>query len=175
MATVAGTSDLAITSVTLSPNKTSFAAGEPVQITVVIKNQGSAPTKPFWVDMYLNPSRTPDLNILWHQACGMKPCYGIAWQVSQPMAPGDSITLTSTVGSYAGPYTVWPGWFAAGTTDLYVLADSWNPGRTIGASGDTNRANNLFHIGGLNVTGKNPGSASTQSAGELPERPAAQR
>jgi hypothetical protein len=169
----ATTPDLVVTSVTLSPNKTSFAAGEPVQINVVIKNQGSAPATPFWVDLYLNPSRTPDLNILWNQACGLQPCHGMAWQVNQSLAPGASITLTSTVGSYAAPYSIWPGWFAAGTTDLYVLADSWNPGHTIGASGDINRANNLFHIGGLSVTGKNPAALGTQQDAHVSERPAA--
>jgi hypothetical protein len=54
-----------------------------------------------------------------------------------------------------------------------VLADSWNPGLTSGASGDTNRSNNLFHIGGLSVTGKNLLALSGQPASDMPDRPAA--
>ena len=160
-----------VSSVTLSPNKTSFTTSEPVQISVVIKNQGNAPTTPFWVDLYLNPSRTPALNLIWSQLCSLKPCYGIAWQITQPLAPGAELTLTSTVGSFAAGYTNWRGRLAAGTTDLYVQADSWNPGQSVGASGDTNLANNLFHVGGLHVTGQNVASAGADV--EIPARPAA--
>ena len=162
--------DLVVSSVTLSPNKTSFTTSEPVQISVVIKNQGSALTTPFWVDLYLNPSRTPALNLIWSQLCSLKPCYGIAWQVTQPLAPGAEITLTSTVGSFATGYTNWHDRLAAGTTDLYVQADSWNPGKIVGASGDTNLANNLFHVGGLHVAGQNVASAGADV--EIPARPA---
>jgi hypothetical protein len=163
--------DLVISSVTLSPSKTSFTSSEPVQISVVIKNQGTAPTTPFWVDLYLNPSRTPVLNLIWSQVCSLRPCYGIAWQVTQPLAPGAELTLTSTVGSFAPGYTNWRDRLAAGTTDLYVQADSWNPGKIVGASGDTNLANNLFHISGLGVTGQNVTGAGVDAA--IPTRPAA--
>jgi putative ubiquitin-RnfH superfamily antitoxin RatB of RatAB toxin-antitoxin module len=162
--------DLVVSSVTLSPSKTSFTTGEQVQISVVIKNQGSAPTTPFWVDLYLNPARTPTFNLIWSQVCSLNPCYGIAWQVTQPLAPGAELTLTSTASSYAPSYTNWRDRLAAGTTDLYVQADSWNPGKTVGASGDANLSNNLFHIGSLSVTGQN--TASPQPAA-LPVRPAA--
>jgi large repetitive protein len=121
--------------------------------------------------LYLNPSRTPALNLIWSQVCSLSPCYGIAWQVTQPLAPGAELTLTSTVGSFAQGYTNWRDRLAAGTTDLYVQADSWNPGNTVGASGDTNLANNLFHIGGLRVTGQNVAGAGADVA--IPARPAA--
>jgi hypothetical protein len=170
---VAQTPDLVVTSVTLSPNKASFTTSEQVQISVVIKNQGNAPTTPFWVDLYLNPSRTPALNLIWSQVCSLKPCYGIAWQISQPLAPGAELTLTSTVGSYAPSYTNWRDRLAAGTTDLYVQADSWNPGKNVGASGDANLPNNLIHISGLRVTGQN--LAGAEPAVVAPARPPAQR
>jgi hypothetical protein len=163
--------DLVVSSVTLNPNKTTFTAGEPIQISVVIKNQGNAAATPFWVDLYLNPSSTPALNQLWNKLCGINPCYGIAWQINQPLAPGAELTLTSTIGSYAADYTRWQGGFVAGTTDLYVLADSWNPGKGVGASGDTNTANNLFHISGLHVTGQNVAGAGADVA--IPARPVA--
>jgi hypothetical protein len=161
--------DLVISSVTLTPSKTSFTTSEPVQISVVIKNQGNAPTTPFWVDLYLNPSSTPALNLIWNKLCSLQPCYGIAWQVTQPLAPGAEITLTSTAESYFAPNTRWRGQLLSGTTDLYVLADSWNPGQAIGASGDTNLGNNLAHIGGLRVTGQNVAVAGAEV--ELPARP----
>jgi hypothetical protein len=163
--------DLVVSSVTINPNKTSFTTSESVQISVVIKNQGNAPTTPFWVDLYLNPSRTPALNLIWSQVCSLKPCYGMAWQVSQPLAPGAELTLISTTSSYAANYTNWGDRLAAGTTDLYVQADSWNPGKAIGASGDSNLANNLFQINGLRVTGQNAASAGVDIA--PPARPAA--
>ncbi|HEU5100955.1 MAG TPA: hypothetical protein VFU22_18145, partial [Roseiflexaceae bacterium] len=164
--------DLVVTSVTLSPNKTSFTSAEQVQITVVIKNQGSAPTTPFWIDLYLNPARTPAFNLIWSQICSLNPCYGIAWQIAQPLAPGAELMLTSATGSYAPSYTNWRERLAAGTTDLYVQADSWNPGKTVGASGDSNLANNLFHIGGLHVTGQNIAGIGPDPAA-IPTRPAA--
>jgi hypothetical protein len=168
---VAQAPDLVVSSVTLSPSKTSFTSSEPVQISVVIKNQGTAPTTPFWVDLYLNPSCTPALNLIWSQVCSLRPYYGIAWQVTQPLAPGVELTLTSTVGSFAPGYTNWRDRLAAGTTDLYVQADSWNPGKIVGASGDTNLANNLFHISGLGVTGQNVTGAGADAA--IPTRPTA--
>jgi hypothetical protein len=165
--------DLVVTSVSLTPNKTTFTAGESVLITIVIKNQGTAASATFWTDLYLNPSTTPALNKVWNELCGITPCFGLAWAVSRELAPGESITLTSQVGSFGADYSVWKGWFASGTTDLYVLADSWNSGIPKGASGDSNMANNLFHLGGLRVTGINPRITSVSSAGTLPTRPAA--
>jgi hypothetical protein len=158
--------DLVVTSVTLSPNKTSFKAGEPVVVTAVIKNEGNAPTTPFWVDLYINPSRQPDFNIIWNKTCTLNPCFGIGWLVPAGLAPGASVSLTSAVVPVG--YSVWPGYFAAGSTDIYVLADSFNPG---GPMVDTSRANNLYHISGLSVTGPNP--LSVESAGVISERRAA--
>jgi hypothetical protein len=161
----AGEADLAVTSVTLSPNKTNFRAGEPVVVTVVIQNQGTATAAPFWVDMYLNPNRQPNFNVVWNTTCTLTPCFGIGWPVSTGLAPGASITLTSAV--VPPGYSVWPGYFAAGTTDLYVLADSWNPN---GPMADSNRANNLFHRSGLQVTGPNPALSAPQSVQQRPAR-----
>ena len=93
----------------------------------------------------------------------------MAWQITQPLAPGAQLTLTSTVGSFAQSYTYWRDRLAADTTDLYVQADSWNPGKIVGASGDTNPANNLFHISGLRVTGQSVAGAGADVA--IPARP----
>lgn len=163
--------DLVVTSLTLTPNKTNFAPGEPVQITAVIKNQGNAPAQPFWVDLYINPSRSPALNVLWSQTCSLQPCYGMAWSVNRSLAPGETVMLTSTPASYAAKYSIWPGSFVAGTREIVVLADSWNPGSAGGSSGDTNTANNLLRITGLSVTGQNGTTANSMQPDALPTRP----
>ncbi|GIV98023.1 MAG: hypothetical protein KatS3mg057_2680 [Herpetosiphonaceae bacterium] len=151
-----------VASVQLTPDKQSFQVGEPVLITVVVSNVGSAPvTTPFWVDLYLNPSQVPTVNRTWDQLCTLNPCYGIAWRVTSPLEPGQSITLTSTPESYAAGYTNWSGSFAAGTTDLYVYADSWDASLATGAVAEGNETNNLVALHGLSVI---EASGDTQKA-----------
>jgi hypothetical protein len=79
--------------------------------------------------------------------------------------------LTATPSSYAANYSNWPGWFSAGTTDLYLYVDNWNPGVATGAVAESDETNNQFHIGGLTVTGPNPPIMQLQSAAALRERP----
>lgn len=156
LALKSGTGDLEITAFALTPGRTSYTTADQVLVSVTITNRGDGPTQPFWVDLYLNPRQTPALNQRWDLLCGLEPCLGIAWPVAQSLAPGQSITLTSAAGGFPAGYARWGGWLPAGTTDLYVLADSWAPGSSSGASGDRSPANNLAHIGGLSVTGANP-------------------
>jgi hypothetical protein len=102
-------------------------AGSPVQVNVIVTNNGTAATTgTFWVDLYVNPSRTPTVNTPWNEICGISPCFGVAWQVTQPLQPGQSVTLTSTPSSYFRQNTIWPGYLIKGSNQLYVLADSWN-------------------------------------------------
>lgn len=153
--------DLAVTSIRLYPDRGNFQAGEAVLISVTITNQGNGTAAPFWVDLYLNPSSLPTLNVPWNETCAAKdPCYGLVWKLSEALPPGQSITLTSSIGNYAAPYSRWAGWLPAGTTSVYVLADSWNPNATVGASGDLNRDNNLRVLQGLTVSGTNPPTVS---------------
>lgn len=147
--------DLTITSLTLSPGKQNYVAGEPVVVTVVVKNNGTAPTTPFWVDLYLNPSRAPQINDLWHNICGITPCVGETWGVSRPLAPGESITLTTTA-NYDSARSYWLGWLPSGTTTLYAQADSWNTTGTTGAVNESNETNNIAELRDLTVTGDNP-------------------
>jgi len=149
--------------ITLSPDQRSFAAGEPVAFTVTITNVGDAATEAgFWVDLYLNPTQVPTANQPWYDMCGLEPCHGIVWGVSDPLAPGESIIRTSSAPSYEADYTRWPGWLASGTTDVYVVVDSWNcdseTGQCVagGAIEESDEVNNLTHLGGLTVTGENP-------------------
>jgi hypothetical protein len=162
------TPDLVVSGISLNPNKTSFSAGEPVEITVVVENQGTASAAGFWVDLSINPDHPPTTaNQPWNAHCALTPCYGLAWYVPG-LAPGARITLTSK--ALPAGYSIWPGAFAAGTTDLYAYADSYNPGVVAGAVAESNEANNQFHLGGLTATGANP-PQSLQSAADLPARP----
>jgi hypothetical protein len=137
---------------TLSPNKLNFSPGELVTITVTITNQGTATAGGFWADFFINPSTPPThANVIWNEVCGLTPCYGIAWSVPAGLAPGQSITLTSTPGSYGEGYTIWPGSFALGTTDLYLYVDSYNPGQADGAVVEGDETNNRAERHGLVV------------------------
>jgi len=143
-------------SISISPNKTTFAAGEPVQISVTITNIGDGPSVPAWADLYINPSTPPTApNVTWNMVCGLNPCFGLTWVVPA-LAPGASVTLTSAPGSYAPAYSLWPGWFAAGTTDLYFYVDNWNPGVATGAVAESNETNNRAELHNFTVTGTNP-------------------
>jgi parallel beta-helix repeat protein len=147
--------DLVVSSITLTPNKTSFVAGEPVEIAVTITNQGSAPTQPFWVDLYLNPSEQPSVNRTWNLVCSLTPCYGIAWGVAQPLQPGQSITIRSTIDSFAAGHSNWRGAFASGTNQIVVFADSYNRAGAAGGMIETNENNNTAILT-ISVTGTNP-------------------
>lgn len=156
-------SDLTITSIRLDPDKRSFAAGEEVTIIVEVMNQGTQAANPFWVDLFINPDPPPDASgILWNETCSLAPCFGIVWQV-ETLQPGDTATLSntttlrSTPASYYTPYTRWPGWFASGTTDIYVYADSWDgTGDATGGVTELNEENNRGELHGLQVSGQNP-------------------
>ncbi len=157
-------------SISLIPNATTFEAGEPAQISVTITNNGAARSTPAWVDLYINPSAPPDApGTPWHLACGLQPCFGLVWIVPA-LEPGQSVMLTSAAGSYAQPYSIWPGWFARGTTDLYLYVDSWNPGAAAGAVAESDETNNRAELHGLQVTGDNPPGTS-RLLEDLPARP----
>jgi predicted outer membrane repeat protein len=177
---IGGQADLAITSLSISPSKQSYTAGETVQISVTVTNQGNAPTTgAFWVDLYVNPARPPTINTLWSDVCGISPCVGVAWPVLTTLAPGQSITLTTTRASYDQQRSFWLGWLPSGTTQIYALADSWNTSGNSGTIDEVDEANNLARIGELTVTGTNPpyepwpGLAHPYVAtpGALPARP----
>lgn len=141
----------------LNPSKQNYIAGEAVEITLVITNQGDLEaTSPFWVDMYFNPDPVPmTAGVSWYDVCGIKPCYGMVWEVPT-IQPRTSIKLVST--NINKEYSSWYGWLASGTTDIYAYIDSWGGSREQAQGGVTedNEANNLVHLGGLTVTGDTP-------------------
>ncbi len=161
-------------SFSLTPDQANYPSGTPVLITAVVTNNGSAAAGPFWVDFYINPSQTPAVNRPWNDLCGMSPCYGLAWYVSGGLGAGQSVTLTSA--DALGDYSIWPGHFASGTTDLYLYVDSWNPTVSSGGVAESNENNNLSERHGLVVSGLGVGEAGQPSdlpaAADLPPRPA---
>ena len=160
---------VAVGSIRLAPDKRSFSAGEAVLISVTITNIGDAPSTPAWADFFINPSTPPTTaNVTWNLMCKLQPCFDLTWQVPA-LNPGQSVTLTSTSGSYAAAYSIWPRWFAAGTSDLYLYVDSWNPGVTAGAVAEGNESNNRAELHGLIVGGANP-ALSSQRAIDLSSR-----
>jgi hypothetical protein len=162
-----------VASLRITPTTTAYAAGAPVQITATITNLGDVAAAPFWVDLAINPAQPPTgANQIWSQSCGMEPCFGIAWAVAGGLAPGASITLTSTASSYSAGHTIWPGWFARGTSDLYLYVDSWSPGEPNGRVAERDETNNLVALRGLSVTGQNPPLPFAQDVTTLPQRPA---
>jgi hypothetical protein len=116
---------------------------------VTITNRGEAPAGQFWVDFYINPTTPPTApNLRWDASCGSRRCErGIAWYVSRTLAPGESITLTSTRDSYDITNTDWKGSFDTSRLNLYLFVDSWNPGVGYGAVLESNETNNRaeFH------------------------------
>jgi autotransporter family porin len=112
-------------------------AGESVVVTVTVRNVGSAPAGPFWVDLYLDPSRTPAPGIPWNDVCAE----GVAWRVSG-LAPGEGRALRSDQGAVG--YTYWRGYFAATPNPhiLYAVVDSWpyDPAETVP---ETNEGDNV--------------------------------
>jgi hypothetical protein len=168
--------DLVVEAFTVTPAKSSYAAGEPVLITVKVKNVGGSPTTVgFWVDLYINPSTPPTTpNVRWNDVCGISPCYGIAWYVNQSLAPGQSITLTSAPGQFAGPQSIWPGSFASGTNALYVYVDSYNPPVPTGAVVESNETNNSAQITGFVVAGASfSNGADPEAPSGAPDAPVA--
>lgn len=171
-----GAPDLAVTSVAIRPRKASYTAGEPVVVEVVVENRGSEVAGPFWVDLYVNPARPPQVNDLWHAVCGISPCVGVAWPVAGGLAPGGRITLT-TAGEYDPARSFWTGWLPSGTTTVYAQADSWNTAGSLGAVVESDEANNRGVASDLAVTGPNPpyvpwpAVLRAAGRGDLPARP----
>jgi hypothetical protein len=161
-------------SFSLSPNQATFGLGQPVTITVVITNVGTAPASGFWVDFYINPSNPPtQANQAWDALCALSPCYGLAWQVAATLQAGQSLTLTSTPGSYWAPNTIWPGYFAGGTADLYLYVDSYSTGGSpAGAVLESDETNNRAERHGISVPlGAAIGPADdARRPGDLPPR-----
>ena len=139
----AGSPDLIVTALTVS-------GGD--DVTVVIQNIGSAAvTSEFWVDLYvgLNDSSTPPSAVdhIWQNTSP----YGVAWGITSdalPLAPGASLTLTTSDNSYDASRSNLPDTIPSGTA-LYAQVDSANVASADGGVRETHEItngtyNNLF-------------------------------
>ncbi|MFQ5611641.1 MAG: S8 family serine peptidase [Anaerolineae bacterium] len=144
-------------------------AGQPVTVTAVISNIGNADATAFWVDFYVDPEPVPTgANQIWNDlGSKVSPPQGIAWFVPG-LAAGANTTLTSH--SYSTPHSVWSGGFVAGTQDLYLYADSFNPGVETGGVPESNETNNRADLLGINVAGLRVGEISLPDPAGLPPR-----
>jgi len=134
--------DLIVRSITVSP--TGLLVGQPATITVVIENTGSfTTTAGFWVDLYIDPDPAlmpPQVNQTWDLVGSQ---YGLAWGVTQSLAPGEQVTLTSL--SYVAEYSDWPGYFNCnGPHTLYAQVDSYSGLTTYGAIAEADETNNVY-------------------------------
>jgi hypothetical protein len=163
-------------------NKSVFDPYDSVLVTVTITNTGDLAAGQFWVDFYVNPTTPPTTtNQPWDKSCGAKRCrYGIAWYVDETLEPGESITLTSTRGSYFEKNTDWPGYFVTDKLDLYLYVDSWNPQIASGAVAEDDESNNRseLHIASTRIGAPSARPSSAPASDEwrplpdLPARPA---
>lgn len=108
-----------------------------VNLSVVLTNVGTATARrSFWVDLYVNPARPPEqAGDIWSKVCKTSPedaclnALGLAWQITQDVPPGQTVTLTSRPDDLylVGAQTRWPGRFTtAGEIQLWTYVDSWN-------------------------------------------------
>jgi subtilisin-like proprotein convertase family protein len=156
------------------------AAGQAVIVTVIITNVGTGKTSgSFWTDLYINPSSPPtQSNQNWDTRCpaAPMPCYGLSWYVTQSLAPGQSLRLTSTLGSFAIDYSRWPGYFAAGTKDLYLYVDSFSDnGSPSGTLLETNETNNWAGMHFAALAGTLAPASGLSANQPLPPRSAASK
>jgi len=107
-------------------------------LTVTVKNQGDAPVEDaFWVDVYFDPGQMPTLNQPWPDIAD----HGAVWGVTEPLAPGQALTLT-TNGSYYYPQYSSPLPLPEGA-DVYAFVDSINYNTSYGNVLEQNEGNNL--------------------------------
>ncbi|WP_322822830.1 SdrD B-like domain-containing protein [Chloroflexus sp.] len=108
-----------------SPNK-----NIPVTYRVTVTNVGREPASNFWVDLYVNPSRPPNVNEPWNELARQ----GLAWFFDGTLQPGESVTLISFPRSTTNPFgydpaassPTWNGRLPPGRNTIYVYVDSWN-------------------------------------------------
>ncbi len=146
--------DLVIQSITFVP-ATPPTSGAPYNVQVVVQNAGvGTVASSFFVELYLNPSRTPSVGDSWQelsQSAGgpcivnglLNPaCYGRAWQVPAGLGPGATWTLNTDPALFptSSQYDNWPSGgapYSSSHSPFVAFADS------MGAVAETNEGNNL--------------------------------
>ncbi len=118
--------DLVVQSVTVSSDN----------VTVVIQNVGAnTVSDDFWVDAYIglyDAGRPPTaVNDIWQNVSP----HGVVWGVdaaTNPIAPGETRTLTLNDSYFSAEHSSFPGTILTGTA-VYVQVDSANSGQAAGA------------------------------------------
>lgn len=129
----------------------------PPIVTVVVRNIGNVSVdEGFWVDFYVNPTTPPGsltgADRRWQRVSSR----GIAWQVTGPLAAGDSITLSSS-GGFDPTQSNWGSPLPAGLYNFYALADSFDSNDPTGAIYvevvESNENDNESSVLGVSVSG----------------------
>jgi hypothetical protein len=128
----------------------------PVTYQITVTNVGREPASNFWVDLYVNPRKPPEVNERWNDLSRQ----GLAWFFAGTLQPGESVTLNSRPRSSTNPYgydpatssPTWNGRLPPGRNTIYVYVDSWNRDESgnvrspFGAVEEVNEANNRAEI-----------------------------
>lgn len=142
--------DLIVEQIAITPTS-DLTSATPVVVSVTIRNQGdTATTRDFWVDLYINPSRRPLPHDLWYRLCPAADCVGLAWPVTQVLAPGERLTLSSATG-FDLRQSRWTGLLSAGEVQVYAQVDSWNTFGFQGNIPEYDETNNVGALGSLRV------------------------
>jgi hypothetical protein len=141
--------DLIVSSVDTTPAVTE--TGTPAEVRITIRNIGPGDiTKPFWVDLYIDPREVPQPNRIWTDIS----TFGAAWRVYglkagesrtlstlQPNDPRDPDSRYSNFATFAGNGTI------------YVLVDSFTETQASGVIEERNEDNNLFGPVAVTISG----------------------
>jgi hypothetical protein len=149
--------DLVVEAVVVDP-------AAPGKVALRIANQGSTAARNFWIDLYYDPSATPQVNQPWST---LNPGYGgAAWMVTE-LAPGAQVTLTLGGPYYLVNYSRWPQSYAAGPHKVWAYIDSWGLPNAWAGVNESNEANNRY--GPVNFTGT--GKELKEIVPAMPGRP----
>jgi len=134
--------NLVIQSIQVSPAAPTL--GQATRISVTLHNSGTAAiTGDFWVDLYVDPTTTPTVNVVWNDIAP----YGKAWLVHTDIPAGGTLVIhTDQPDDPDAPgehYSNWPGWFVTdGEHVLYAQVDSYGlPAGWISESDETDNVN----------------------------------
>jgi uncharacterized repeat protein (TIGR01451 family)/fimbrial isopeptide formation D2 family protein len=134
--------NLIVQDIQIGPNPPTV--GEATRITVTLHNAGTgAISDDFWVDLYVDPTAVPTVDVLWNDIAP----FGKAWFIHQDIAGGEDLIIhTDQPDDPADPdsvYSNWPGWFVSpGDHILYVQADAF--GLPAGAIAETDETDNVY-------------------------------
>ena len=130
--------------------------------TVTVRNAGTTSSlDPFWVDLYVNPGSTPKLNQEWHEIASS----GVAWGVTQALAPGQTVVLTLSSPYYeaAESNPIFPA-----NATIYAFADSIHDATSNGNVIELDETNNLGGPVTVSAIAANEVAPLIETAAETP-------